>query len=334
MGIDIVPVDPLDPAQTARFAAWRNTIEASDREQYGDDHAAYSADEYRAMFCNQRYERRIAWAAVRDGTVVGHLDVMLHLTDNPRRLDFALAVHPDHRRLGIGSALAQHVERVAHDEGRTVLGTESDVATARDDPARGFAARHGYTAAQRELRSRLDLPVDVAGARAEAEKHAEDYDVLTSWDGIPDEWLADRALLSRRMSTDVPLGQLDFDEQEWDTDRVRQDFELAREQGRRVVETVARHRASGQIVAYTDIAVARREPRAWQWATLVLSEHRGHRLGLLVKAANLQALVAELPHVRSVHTWNAGENEPMLRVNRALGFVPVGRLTEWQKTLG
>jgi hypothetical protein len=40
-----------------------------------------------------------------------------------------------------------------------------------------------------------------------------------------------------------------------------------------------------------------------------------------------------LPHARSIHTWNAGENEPMLRVNRALGFVPVGWLTEWQKTL-
>jgi RimJ/RimL family protein N-acetyltransferase len=44
-------------------------------------------------------------------------------------------------------------------------------------------------------------------------------------------------------------------------------------------------------------------------------------------------LLAELPNVQRVHTWNANENEPMLRVNRALGFRPIGQLTEWQKTL-
>ena len=30
-------------------------------------------------------------------------------------------------------------------------------------------------------------------------------------------------------------------------------------------------------------------------------------------------------------TWNARTNEQMLRVNRDLGFHPVGASTEWQK---
>ena len=42
---------------------------------------------------------------------------------------------------------------------------------------------------------------------------------------------------------------------------------------------------------------------------------------------------AGLPGVRRVVTWNAESNEPMLRVNRALGFEPVGRMVEWQKSL-
>ena len=72
---------------------------------------------------------------------------------------------------------------------------------------------------------------------------------------------------------------------------------------------------------------------AYQWDTLVLADHRGHRLGQLVKAANLRALRAGLPQVRRVVTWNAESNAPMLRVNRALGFEPVGRMVEWQKSL-
>jgi GNAT superfamily N-acetyltransferase len=331
MTLEIVAVDPHD---AARFEAWRAVLEASGRVEYGDEHAIDSLDELNATFREQRYERRLAWAAVRDGTIAGHLDVALPLTDNRHRLDFTLAVHPDHRRQRIGSALLEHVERMAHAEHRTVLGAESDVAAGHDDPAVGFAARHGFTTAQRELRSRLELPVDVAAARAEAEKHAEGYEVLTSWDGIPDEWLTDRALLSRRMSTDPPLGALDYAEEAWDTDRARRVFELAREQRRRVVETVARHQASGRLVGYTTLVVAAHQPDvAYQWDTLVLREHRGHRLGMLLKAANLEALLAELPGVRCVHTWNANENEPMLRVNRALGFQPIGQMTEWQRAL-
>jgi GNAT superfamily N-acetyltransferase len=136
------------------------------------------------------------------------------------------------------------------------------------------------------------------------------------------------------MSTDTPLGQVDFEEETWDGARVRRTFELAREQGRRVVETVARHRATGRLVAFTTMGVPSSDPAsAYQWDTLVLREHRGHRLGLLVKAVNLQALLAELPGIRRVHTWNAVANEPMLRVNRTLGFAPIGQVTEWQKKL-
>ena len=62
-----------------------------------------------------------------------------------------------------------------------------------------------------------------------------------------------------------------------------------------------------------------------------MSDHRGRSLGTRVKAANLLALLEQLPAVRRVTTWNARTNEPMLLVNRKLGFHPVGVSTEWQK---
>jgi len=335
--VEIVSVDPFDPAHHDLFEAWVGVGEAASRADYGTHSVAWSADELRAAYGKQDDERRRAWAGVLDGEVVGQLELRLAVHDNTHRAEIELAVRPDRRRLGVGTALLAVVEQAARDEGRTVLGAKSDVAIEHENPAAGFAARHGYADELNEIRSELALPLPdgtLAAAEAEAQEHATGYEALTAWDGIPDEWLTDRALLSRRMSTDAPRGGVDLVEEEWDEARMRRDFELARAQGRRIVETVARDRATGRLVAYTTIGIARHTPdTAYQWSTLVLREHRGHRLGLLVKAANLRALLDEMPGIRRVFTWNAGENAPMLRVNRALGFAPIGTLTEWQKTL-
>jgi GNAT superfamily N-acetyltransferase len=333
VSLEIVAVDPLHGARDELFRAWLDVADAAARAEYGELHTGWSAEEIRAMYADQKDERRVAFAAVHGGAVVGHLGVMLPLTDNTHRAQVALAVRPGGRRQGVGRALLDVAERLVREDGREVIGGFSDVASGHDDPAAGFALKHGYAAEHTELRNDLRLPL-AERVLAEAESPATGYEVLTSWDGIPDGWLADRAELSRRMSTDPPLGGLALYEEQWDGERVRRGFELALAQGRRVVESVARHTASGRLVGFTTMAVARHTPDvAYQWSTLVLREHRGHRLGLLLKAHNLRALAAGLPAVRRVVTWNAADNVPMLRVNRALGFQTIGRLTEWQRWL-
>ncbi len=58
--------------------------------------------------------------------------------------------------------------------------------------------------------------------------------------------------------------------------------------------------------------------------------HRGHRLGLLLKVANLRFLQQHEPAVTKVYTWNADSNAPMLQVNVAMGFRPVRQWGEWE----
>jgi GNAT superfamily N-acetyltransferase len=72
----------------------------------------------------------------------------------------------------------------------------------------------------------------------------------------------------------------------------------------------------------------------YQWDTLVRSDHRGHRLGLLMKLANLRQVRERSPQTRFLNTWNAESNAPMVSVNERLGFVVVEAWEEWQLHLG
>jgi hypothetical protein len=65
----------------------------------------------------------------------------------------------------------------------------------------------------------------------------------------------------------------------------------------------------------------------------VLDEHRGHRLGLAVKLANLDFLARELPTAHRVITSNAAVNAPMIAVNDLMGFEIDAIGAFWQKTL-
>ena len=66
---------------------------------------------------------------------------------------------------------------------------------------------------------------------------------------------------------------------------------------------------------------------AWQDDTLVMPDHRGHRLGAALKAVNY----ADLPgDVRVVHTWTAPSNAAMHHTNTALGFRVVEHMHEME----
>jgi len=211
--VSLLPVSGLDDSQRDLFAGYVEVYAASGRALFGEEHTAWGADELRAL--ERKHDRQtLAVAAVEhDGEVVGSVSVVLRTRENPRVAFLSLAVHPDHRRRGVGSELLRWAEARAVEHGRSVFIAETEwPAGGTDVSGETFARGHGYAPAQRVLRSTLPLPVDgamLAGVR----EGSGDYAVETSLDRIPDSWLDDRAELQRRMSTDVPLGDLQLEEE-------------------------------------------------------------------------------------------------------------------------
>jgi GNAT superfamily N-acetyltransferase len=332
--IVVEPFDPLTDAESLQAVV--DCGLASEQLVFGDRQAAFTAPELHEKVRVDDTCDQLFFLARVGGVPAGGGRIVLPLRDNRHFADMTLDVLPAHRRAGVGSTLLAVMEAAAGHRGRTSLRVESTARMGHPDPAEGFAARHGYRSALVDLRSDLDLPDDLdallAPLEREADRFAADYDVLTWWDDVPEEWREGRARCAVAMSTDAPSGEVDIEQEDWDAGRIASMIEQLHAQGRRFVETVAVHRPTGRIAAFTDLVVPPHDPTmGFQWDTLVMAEHRGHRLGLLIKAANLRALRRELPDVAWLCTWNAESNEPMLRVNRALGFRPVGRTTEWLK---
>ncbi len=336
MHIDVV--DPGGPA----FEAWFGVMQACEREDRPDE-VGYLAHEVRAAAVEGGGADPDAAVALLSCTVDGRV-IGAARYDSPRRDNLHLAevelyVHPDARRHGVARALTDDVEARCRADGRTTVIGYSDEPPGRPSAmSLGAGDALGYRAAQLEARRDIDLPLDperVAALEAECAPYAEDFDVVTWRDRVPEQQLDDLAVLNQRMSTDAPMADLDIAEEAYDGARMRRFEQRALDMGRVLVGAGAIHRSTGRMVAYTDQAAPLAAPeRAYQWNTIVLSEHRGHRLGTLVKLACLQRLSSEVPQARLITTWNALENTPMIRVNDALGARVNGELVAWQKRLG
>jgi len=351
----LVDVDPTCP----HFAAMIGLLEDLDREAVGEDACEPEDPGYHAASWRTHDGRQVAWAVVEDDRVVAFAKAFLPSRDNTHLVELDLGTAPGHRGRGHGRALLGRALEGVRAEGRdTVVGgtavrpggpgaawqlheraVADESVTRQGLPGLGtsFARAAGAVVVQTEVRSQVRLPMDpdvLASVEAEVGSHADAY-TTRSWTGCPPEdLLDDRAVLAARMSTDPPLGDMDWRPEVWDADRVRDTYADWAEHGLRVVGAGAVHEATGRMVAFSEMGRDRRHPDlAHQFDTIVAPEHRGHRLGVVVKAANLRAVEAAMPEVGRVQTWNALENEPMLRVNRAMGFVPVGLYPLWQLKL-
>ena len=335
-------VRTVDPRDGQAFAAWFAVLRAVELDARPDE-VGYTAQEVRAAALTgsgpDPDSSVLLLAAVEDDAVVGTARLDLPRRDNLHLAEVEVCVPPQERRRGVGRVLSAELERRMRADGRTSAIGFSDEPPGRPSAmTEGAAKALGYVWTQEEARRDIDLPLPTDAVRAlEAgcRPYAVDFEVLTWRDLAPEHLLDDLAVLHQRMSTDVPMADLDVTEEVFDAARVRRHEQLAQDMGRALFGAGAVHRPTGRLVAYTDQAVPLDLPeRAFQWNTIVLTEHRGRRLGTLVKLACLQRLSQEVPAARSISTWNALENTAMIRVNDALGARVNGHVVAWQKRLG
>jgi GNAT superfamily N-acetyltransferase len=168
-------------------------------------------------------------------------------------------------------------------------------------------------------------------AAAEAAERTGGYDLVWWRDRAPEEHVEGIASLHSRFVGEIPLGDLDLRPQTFDAQRIRdgEDRRLSTGQATILVAAVA---PSGELVGYSNLVLALEAPRVAEIdSTLVLPDHRGHRLGLAMKVLLHQRLRAEFPEVELLVTGNADVNDHMNAVNERLGYRAVDRALELQR---
>jgi len=335
-----VEVERIDASNSIAFNRWFAVLHETDLERW-PDLPGWQRVERRAMALDHDGPIEHQCLAARaDGRVVGVADLEMFRRENGHVARIDVRVLPTWRRRGVGSALVAFAQNVAARAGRTELDGMDESPTRVDyvDNAGPFARGLGFEPAHRMARQELSLPLATEHAEA-LQRHPKarplGYTLLTFPGGWPEEYVEDRCELGRRMSTDTPVGDLDLDEEVWDAQRLRDLHATMEAQNRTVMITAARDEESARLVGFTELGVPLGAPESvWQWDTLVLREHRGHGLGFAMKLANLRATLARHPGVRSVSTWNAEDNAPMIAVNQELGFEVVGHSVYWRRKFG
>ena len=244
--------------------------------------------------------------------------------ENLDRADLDLIVRPRDRRRGLGRALLRHAVERAAANGRSILSGAAWQGTAGDAFARTTGAKPGLVDIRRTQYLRKVPAGELARLRGPAEQAAAGYSLL-SWTGpVPDELLDQIAILYAAMA-DAPHDP-GVARASWDAQRIRERVNaLFPVYGNRQYSVAARHDGTGDLAALTQVAVDPTMPEwGFQMLTAVIREHRGHRLGLLVKVAMAELLAAEEPQLEQIETFNADSNPHMIAVNEALGYAIVG----------
>lgn len=314
----------LDP-ETADAAALHRLLADAAALDRPDDPPP-TVEEVAGRLRTHRGDRRsLRWVVRAGDRLTGHLVLMLPGVDNPQLALFFVTVHPDARRRGVATALLREAVRTVAADGRRSLVGEAWDGT----PGEAFCRGHGFRPVSTERVSLLRLAaVDWPDVEAAAAAAHPGYR-LERWTGhCPEDLLGSYGRAKAAMN-DAPTGDMDMTGRTYSPEVLREDEAAFRAEGKELRVVLAVHEASGEVAGLTEVAVGA-TPRADQEDTAVVPAHRGHGLGLWVKADLLVRLRAERPGVTEILTGNATGNAHMLAINERLGFRPYQALTEWQ----
>jgi mycothiol synthase len=243
-----------------------------------------------------------------------------------------VAVAPAHRRRAVGRALLRRAVEAVAGQGDDIvfMGQVTDRIPAGERFARAIGATPGLDMKMNQLDLwRVDrAKVDEWAAIAPTGYRLERVDGPIASD------LIRPYIESAAGMNDAPRGDLRMDDWELDEAQIRDRESWQRQAGIERWLIIAIHEPSGSGAGYTEVTYDPRVPHlVWQQGTAVIEAHRGHRIGLWMKAAMLKRVLEERTAARFIRTGNANTNAQMLGINTQLGFRPAWSSALWQLTL-
>lgn len=332
----MVRIVEIDPGDEARLRAFFDTEQAAIRHDRPDAVIRTWPALLALAQIPSPYYRRTFLAAVDDGETVGVADLGGSVGDNEHVAEVEINVRADHRRRGVGRALWEEADRRRRADGRTSVSGEVCLpvgVTPGTSAAYAFADALGFSTVHREDQLVLRLPVDedyVAAVSAAVEGRATSYEIVTWRNRCPDDHVAAFCEMKTTMSNDVPVGELDYQPIVYDEGRLRTQEQRAARSFDQLI-AAARDPRTGNLVGYSQLYLPHGEDYVIQDDTLVMPDHRGHRLGTALKLATLEILLRDHPERSRIHTWTDPENLAMYRTNTALGFRVAERMHEMQR---
>lgn len=332
-----VVVRPIDPTDERALRAWWEVGDAASRERAYDAWPTWDVARLSLPRARPDLDRTFLVAVDDDGRAVGAGRLTLFRSDHLHLAELEVYVVPEARRQGVGSAVLADLEARAVADGRTALFGTAYAPVGAESAGSLFCAARGYPVASHEETKLLDLrtaPASWAALDADVAAGLGDYTVVGFERHVPEEHVEAFCAMLSVFSSMVPTGDLELGRASWTPERLHETEQRTLESGHTWIGALG-VAPGGTACAFSELDVPDADPRtASVGGTLVLPEHRGHRLGLAMKLHTHRRVLELYPGCEHVETGNAGVNAPMNAVNEAMGYRVVERALDVQKKVG
>lgn len=325
------PFDPLT-ATDVDLTALNAIFNRHKREEHPNDPPTPLEEMVQSLRSLPDFVEVHAWAVWQGDAIVAHAATFfIHQETNQHLAQLEMYVVPEWRRKGIATELMGLVAQAAGSGNRRLILARTDSSIPAGE---AFMTWLGADMGLVESLSELDLTkLDrdlLRRWRGRLAERGQGFE-MGVWVGpYPAAELEAIALLKRTMNS-APRDNLDVEDFEWTAEQIRLFDERDAARGVERWSMYTRDEASGEYVGFTEVFWRASEPEIlWQGATAVVPTYRNRGLGRWLKAAMLEKVLADRPEVKHVRTDNAQSNDPMLKINRELGFNEVKAGKVWQ----